>query len=683
MFSPYAIIPRGDLKRTKLFYNSKPTHSSIVIVENHPNDISFLLANDKLLFFTFVSIDPKRSPSTSWQRRADISSSVSCLKQAALNNVRVNTGGGVKIPSASSGGGGSSSSSSSKTQTDTEKLLNRIGDADDYEDARRAIMQLQQAYHAAKDESQGVLHYMQQEYELVRALPGVYRQNMKDIAALLETKKRELAATSTSAENYESLAGEVRDLEAAYSDYQKKIIEVETDLIDLTKAMEEQRNAVRDTTIEIQDLINQAIEDRNAREQDALEARIDMEETIIAALQKRYDAEKTMQQEALNARKAALQEEKQALNDALNERKRIKEEQSKTEQLALMEANYAVISRDSTRTKEAASLFKDIQALREEIAEDTLSKQIEQQQKLIDEQITAIENELAGLDETYANRTTPADLATEITELLNKTDAEIIEWLKANNEDFAASTEAMQQSMISSWQDTLNTMHGIQETNWAEVAEIMAGGQQAIIDFLRENTDEYRQASHEQASAYEQEWMDTLNRLNAQMLAFQNTVTATSSAVLQPTVIAPSTYSGSSSSGSSGGSSGSSSKSSGGGSSSSSSSNTSNTSLAALLAGTAGAIAGAVAAATVSSGVGKVVASATSAVAGLVASTVNPVSSITNTISNLFGGNTTSSSKTSTTTNNVNVNVNASTVKSTAQAIKQTVSKNRMTMTIM
>lgn len=596
----------------------------------------------------------------------------------AINNTRVSAGGGIKIPSvSSSGGGGGSSSSSSKQQTAADKLIDKMSNTDDYVDAQRTILQLQQAYHEARNENEAVLHYMQQEYDLIKDLPEQYRQNMKEIKAMLDAKKAELAATSTSADNYETLANDVQNLEAAYSQYQQQMIETETELLELTEAMEEQRNAVRDTTIEVQDLIAQAIEDRNAREEEALEARIDMEDEIIAALQKRYEAERDLQKEALDERKAALQEEKQALTDALNDRKKLKEEQSRAEQLALMEANYAVISRDATRAKEAAALYEDIQELRDEIAEDQLSKQIEEQQKLLDEQIAAIEEELAGLDEAYEEHSTPADLAAEVAEILSMTDEQIIEWLKAHSEDFAASTAAAQEAMIAGWQETLNAMNGIQETNWAEVEQIMAGGQEAIIQFLRDNLDDYRLASKEQAEAYEEEWVKVLDRLKAQMQSFQETATLNPGEVLQPTVIQPST-----SSGSSGGSGGKTSSSGGGKKNNTTSSSTSSTSLAGLLAGAAATITGAIAGATVAGTVGSVIGAATAAIGSAIANSVKPVTSITNTISNLFGGNTNKKSSSSTTNNSVTVNVNASTVKSTANTIKNVVKKNGITMTL-
>ncbi len=595
----------------------------------------------------------------------------------AINNTRVNAGSGIKIPSASrSSGGGGSSSSSTKQKTAADKMIDRMSGTDDYVDAQRKILQLQQAYHEARNETEAVLHYMQQEYDLIRDLPEQYRRNMREIRTMLDAKKAELVATSTSSDNYETLANDVRNLEAAYSQYQQQIIETETELLELTEAMEAPRNAVRDTTIEVQDLINQAIENRNAREQEALDARIDMEDEIIAALQKRYEEEKELQHEALTERKAALQEEKQALTDALNDRKKLKEEQSKAEQLALMEANYAVIARDSTRAKEAAALYKDIQALRDEIAEDRMTKQIEEQQKLLDEQIAAIEEELSELDETYEARTTPADLAVEVAEILSMTDEQIIEWLKTHSEDFAASTAATQESMIAGWQETLNTMNGLHAPNRDVLEQIMASGQEAIIQFLRDNLDDYRLASKEQAEAYEEEWINVLDRLKAQMQSFQETATLTPGQVLQPTIIPPSTSSGNS--GSSGGSSGSSGKK----NITSSASNTSSSSLSSLLASAAAVIGGAATGAAVASTVGSVIGTATAAIGSAVANSVKPFTSITNTISNLFGGNTTKKFTSSTTSNNVTVTVNASTVKSTANTIKNVVKKSGIIMTL-
>lgn len=284
---------------------------------------------------------------------------------------------------------------------------------------------------------------------------------------------------------------------------------------------------------------------------------------------------------------------------------------------------------------------------------------------------------MAGLDEAYEEHSTPADLAAEVAEILSMTDEQIIEWLKAHSEDFAASTAATQEAMIAGWQETLNAMNGIQETNWAEVEQIMAGGQEAIIQFLRENLDDYRLASKEQAEAYEEEWVKVLDRLKAQMQSFQETVTLNPGEVLQPTVIQPST-----SSGSSGGSGGKTSSSGGGKKNNSTSSSTSSTSLAGLLAGAAATITGAIAGATVAGTVGSVIGAATAAIGSAIANSVKPVTSITNTISNLFGGNTNKKSSSSTTNNSVTVNVNASTVKSTANTIKNVVKKNGITMTL-
>ena len=256
------------------------------------------------------------------------------------------------------------------------------------------------------------------------------------------------------------------------------------------------------------------------------------------------------------------------------------------------------------------------------------------------------------------------------------TDEQIIEWLKAHSEDFAASTAAAQEAMIAGWQETLNAMNGIQETNWAEVEQIMAGGQEAIIQFLRDNLDDYRLASKEQAEAYEEEWVKVLDRLKAQMQSFQETATLNPGEILQPTVIKPST-------GSSSGSSGGKTSSSGGGSKkNNTSSSTSSTSLAGLLAGAAATITGAIAGATVAGTVGSVIGAATAAIGSAIVNSVKPVTSITNTISNLFGGNTSKKSSSSTTNNNVTVNVNASTVKSTANTIKSVVKKNGITMTL-
>ena len=64
--------------------------------------------------------------------------------------------------------------------------------------------------------------------------------------------------------------------------------------------------------------------------------------------------------------------------------------------------------------------------------------------------------------------------------------------------------------MIDEWQGTLNDMRGITETYWDEVAEVMKGTDEEILAFLKKYSQDFQEASAEQAELYVKEWTDAL-----------------------------------------------------------------------------------------------------------------------------------------------------------------------------
>ena len=97
--------------------------------------------------------------------------------------------------------------------------------------------------------------------------------------------------------------------------------------------------------------------------------------------------------------------------------------------------------------------------------------------------------------------------------IIGQADEDILNWLQRNSEEFQNATEATQQSMINGWENMLMDMHGEIKTYWDEVEEIIAGGDDAIIQFLMENSANFREAGKLQAEQYVSEWVDKLNKL--------------------------------------------------------------------------------------------------------------------------------------------------------------------------
>ena len=71
----------------------------------------------------------------------------------------------------------------------------------------------------------------------------------------------------------------------------------------------------------------------------------------------------------------------------------------------------------------------------------------------------------------------------------------------------------MREDMVNGWNEMLMDMHGTVKTYWDEVEEIIQQGDEAIIEFLKENSADYREAGKLQAEAYVDQWKQQLDDL--------------------------------------------------------------------------------------------------------------------------------------------------------------------------
>ena len=107
----------------------------------------------------------------------------------------------------------------------------------------------------------------------------------------------------------------------------------------------------------------------------------------------------------------------------------------------------------------------------------------------------------------------PQQLIAEMEEIMSRTDEEIMTWLKENDEEYAKSTSERQQQMINEWQNTLDSISNKIKSYWAEVEDIISKGDDYIIQFLKDNSEEYAKAGKLQAEKYVDEWKKQLEDL--------------------------------------------------------------------------------------------------------------------------------------------------------------------------
>ena len=412
------------------------------------------------------------------------------------------------------GGGGGSSNDNKNRMTEVELALNRMEQVREIQDYQRSFYQAQNSNFEQNGYLQGVISASEKEIDLLLKQNDVLESNIATIEKYMAAKRKEIASMETTDENYEEVRDDLDKLQKAHQNYTKELLENKTAIDQLNEAIDEQRNKIRDMEIELRETIYKAIEDREKKKQRMLENEISMENTILDLIKRRYELERDRILESTDARIDALSKERDLLSEQLQLRREMAEKEDKAAKLAQLEENYQRILADPTRAKEAQKIQEQISDLREEMAWQAAEDEVKAQQDSLDQQVTSLEDYRQYIEEYYEDLFAhPQKLIEEMRQIITGTDEEILEWLKTNSEEFAASSENTQKQMVSEWQQTLDDMHGRINTYWDEVEEIIAGGDEAIVQFLIENSDEYARAGELQAQKYVDEWKKQLEDL--------------------------------------------------------------------------------------------------------------------------------------------------------------------------
>lgn len=420
--------------------------------------------------------------------------------------------------------GGSNSGRSNKNSDNTSSTGNQITEVERMLDVMEQIQKFQgytkdmyaamAKYYEGTGELQGVIAYLELEKQALADVNATLEANIKDIEAQMAAKQAEIAGMAASGEAYETVAGDLEKLQSAHQNYTKQLISNKSEMDSLTKAIKKQQDTIRDMEINLRQTIYKAIEDREALIERKLQGRITLENEILGLIQKRYERERDMILENADKQIEALQKERDLLNEQLQLRREQKEEEDKAANLRELEEKYQRIVADPTRRKEALDIQSQITDLREEMAWDLAEKEVEAQQRAIDEQITSIEDYAQYVKDYYEDLFShPKKLIAEMQEIISQTDEYIIEWLKANTEEYANVTAARQTDMVNKWEQMLLDMHGELKLYWDEVEDIIAQGDEAIINFLINNSADYKKAGKLQAEAYVDQWVEQLKNL--------------------------------------------------------------------------------------------------------------------------------------------------------------------------
>lgn len=416
----------------------------------------------------------------------------------------------------SSGGSGSgnNSSSASSGQSEIEMMLDAMAQVQKLYEYQRNMFQAEQNYYQQTGELQGVILYLKKEGEVLLGQNKVLEENVAQIEKLMATKRKELNSLSQSSEEYEQAASDLKNLQDRHQEYTKQLIDNRTQIDKLNKSIKDQNDAIRNMEIDLRNTILQAIKDREALNDRMLQGTITTENTIMELIQKRYEKERDLILESTQKQIDALKEERDLLSEQLQLRKEQADMQDKAAKLADLETKYARIVADPTRRNEALNIQDQIAKLRDEMAWESAERELKASQQSIDNQVSSLEDYVEYVQNWYNQLFEhPQKLVEEMQSIIVQADEDILSWLQANSDEFANATAASQQNMINGWTEMLMNMHGEIKTYWDEVEQIIAGGDEAVIQFLVENSADYREAGRLQAQAYVDQWMEKLNKL--------------------------------------------------------------------------------------------------------------------------------------------------------------------------
>ena len=410
------------------------------------------------------------------------------------------------------GGGGSKNSFSDRLSKITEQMGRSV---DKYKELLERLSLYESMY---SDEGQftNVLSVLEQRQRVLVDQQKAYERIIADMPQLIKKAKEEVSKYKEGTDKYSTAMKDLQNLEDSYASYTQELIKNRAEQLKNADAIKETREAIIQLESNLRNTIQSVIMDRNNREKASLSARISMEEDVIDAIKNRYEKERDEIIETTELRMQSLNKETEALSDALDERRKLAEDADKQKELETLQDQYARIVADPTRAKEAKEISQKIADLQEEIGWTTAEREVEAQQKIIDQQIQSLEDYQDATNKYYDELLKdPRNFIQEYNDILSGTDAEIINWLTENSDNYVKATDASRKELLQGWQDTLDELRMYTRTVWDEVEAIINLGDTGIMRFLMENSQEFREANEYEQADMVYQWTEMLKDWHA------------------------------------------------------------------------------------------------------------------------------------------------------------------------
>ena len=278
---------------------------------------------------------------------------------------------------------------------------------------------------------------------------------------------------------------------------EESLAELINDAEDLDRTLEEVQQQILKLHTDLEGEVLQEIEARIQKERDMLDGTVQMQEIILEAIRERYRKEWELMQEDLNKKREALEEEIAMIDERLQRRKDAEDEAAKYEELAELQRQLALISMDSTRTKDQAELREKIAEIEDELSWDSAEDEAERQKEDLQDQVDAYNDYETEYQEWLDEYLEDANnFAEEVNKVMAMNQEELLAWLSENVETFSLSLDEAQKQMLQGWTDTFKQMHGIVDTYWEEIAKTLSS-KESFLEYMMQS-DSYVNASEDE-----------------------------------------------------------------------------------------------------------------------------------------------------------------------------------------
>lgn len=295
-------------------------------------------------------------------------------------------------------------------------------------------------------------------------------------------------------ELYKEITKEIMTWEEKLSDTNNRI-EKNTELI------EKNQDAIRKARIAVENEADKAIRAWIQKQRNMLSATVTMQNNIFAVISKNYQQQWALEQKTLDKKKQTLNEEKNLINERVNFRKKMMDQEAKDEELAEYRRQLALISQDTTRTREANELRRKIQEMEKEQAMQNAQDVANAEIQSLNDQSKAIDDYAATYQENLTELLSNINNFKDIIDgLLSGSFEDFVNWNAEYNEDFKKSSDEQRQQLINGWEDTWYTMLGQLRTYWDQVDESMQS-RDGFLELLK-TQDEYLKLSDTGRESY-------------------------------------------------------------------------------------------------------------------------------------------------------------------------------------